>query len=184
MHFDNDSFRQHFVEGRVFAYPTEAVFGLGCDPLNESAVYEILRLKQRPVEKGMILIAQSVEQLLPYVDFSALDQNTQTKIIDSWPGPVTWLIPKLSHTPTFISGDSDMIAVRVTTHPLVQQMCWTVNRPLISTSANPASKTPAKSSKELKQYFGDDLIVIDGALGEQQSPSKIINSLNMEIIRA
>jgi len=150
MYFDNDSFRQHFVEGRVFAYPTEAVFGLGCDPLNESAVYEILRLKQR----------------------------------DSWPGPVTWLIPKLSHTPTFISGDSDMIAVRVTTHPLVQQMCWTVNRPLISTSANPASKTPAKSSKELKQYFGDDLIVIDGALGEQQSPSKIINSLNMEIIRA
>lgn len=183
MKFEAHQFRQDFVQGKVFAYPTEAVFGLGCDPLNESAVWEILRLKQRPVEKGMILIAQNVEQILPYVDFAVLDESTQAKILETWPGPVTWLLPKSTLTPDFISGDSDMVAVRVTNHPLVQQMCWSVNAPLVSTSANPATEEPARSAEQVIRYFGDQVILIDGALGEQKTPSKIIHSLTMETIR-
>jgi tRNA threonylcarbamoyl adenosine modification protein (Sua5/YciO/YrdC/YwlC family) len=184
MRFDAEQFRQDYAQGKVFAYPTEAVYGLGCDPLNESAVYEILRLKQRPVEKGMILIAQTIEQILPFVEFESLDIHTQSKIIDSWPGPVTWLLPKSSHTPAFISGDSDMVAVRVTSHPLVQQMCWAVNSPLVSTSANPASEEPARSPEQVDGYFADEVVLIDGSLGEQTTPSKIINSLTMEILRS
>jgi L-threonylcarbamoyladenylate synthase len=76
-----------------------------------------------------------------------------------------------------------MVAVRVTNHPLVQQMCWAVNGPLVSTSANPASEEPARSIKEVKQYFGEQVILIDGDLGEQKAPSKIIHSLTMETIR-
>lgn len=183
MQFEALQFRQDFVSGKVFAYPTEAVYGLGCDPLNEAAVHEILRLKQRPVEKGMILIAQSIEQILPFVDFVKLSQDTQAKIIETWPGPVTWLLPKSPHTPHFISGDSDMVAVRVSKHPLVQQLCWAVNSPLVSTSANPATEAPARSASEVMDYFSDQVILLDGPLGEQKTPSKIIHSLTMETIR-
>lgn len=183
MQFAPIQFRQDFAQGKVFAYPTEAVFGLGCDPLNEAAVFEILRLKQRPVEKGMILIAQSIEQILPFVEFAKLEQSTQQKVIDSWPGPVTWLLPKSPRTPNFISGDSNMVAVRVTNHPLVQQMCWTVNGPLVSTSANPATAEPARSAAQVTQYFGEQVVLIDGDLGQQKTPSKIIHSLTMETIR-
>ena len=184
MQFDPVQFRQDYALGKVFAYPTEAVFGLGCDPLNEQAVNEILRLKQRPVEKGMILIAQTIEQILPFVKFETLEEEIQAKIIDSWPGPVTWLMPKSEHTPYFISGDSDMVAVRVTSHPLVQKMCWAINGPLVSTSANPATKEPARSASEVLDYFGEQLVLIEGALGEQKTPSKIIHSLSMEVIRS
>jgi tRNA threonylcarbamoyl adenosine modification protein (Sua5/YciO/YrdC/YwlC family) len=183
MQFDIQQFRQDYAEGKVFAYPTEAVYGLGCDPLNESAVNEILRLKQRPVEKGMILIAQSIEQALPFVAFDTLELATQTTILNSWPGPVTWLLPKSAYTPSFISGDSDMVAIRVTAHPLVQQMCWAVNSPLVSTSANPATQAPAKSASQVKRYFSDQVILLDGELGEQKMPSKIINSITMETLR-
>lgn len=183
MQFEPIQFRQDFAQGKVFAYPTEAVFGLGCDPLNESAVYEILRLKQRPVEKGMILIAQSIEQVLPFVKFQSLSEDTQAKIIETWPGPVTWLLPKSDHTPHCISGDSEMVAIRVTNHPLVQQMCWAVNSPLVSTSANPATEEPARSVHEVKMYFGQQVHIIEGELGQQKTPSKIIHSLTMETIR-
>jgi tRNA threonylcarbamoyl adenosine modification protein (Sua5/YciO/YrdC/YwlC family) len=183
MQFNSARFQADFATGKVFAYPTEAVFGLGCDPLNESAVYKILSLKQRPIEKGMILIAQSVEQILPFVAFDKVSADTQQKILDSWPGPVTWLLPKSSKTPAFISGDSDMVAVRVTAHPLVREMCAAINGPMVSTSANPASEEPARTAQQVKIYFDEQVVLIDGALGQQTSPSKIIHSKTLETIR-
>jgi tRNA threonylcarbamoyl adenosine modification protein (Sua5/YciO/YrdC/YwlC family) len=183
MQFNSTQFQADFAAGKVFAYPTEAVFGLGCDPLNEAAVYKILSLKQRPVEKGMILIAKSVEQILPFVEFEKVLPQTQQMIHDSWPGPVTWLLPKSSKTPAFISGDSEMVAVRVTAHPLVREMCEAVNSPIVSTSANPASEEPARSTSEVNTYFGESVLLVDGNLGEQKTPSKIIHSKTLETIR-
>lgn len=173
-----------YRDGQVFAYPTEAVFGLGCDPQNKQAVYEILRLKSRAVEKGMILIASNFAHIQPYVLFDNLPLNSQQKILASWPGPVTWLLPKSSHTPEWISGDSDMVAVRLSAHPLVRELCNYINRPMVSTSANPAGQTPAISAQEVKAYFGDQLHIVEGKLGSQSTPSKIFHSLTMETIRA
>lgn len=184
MQFEPETFTHIFKNGEVFAYPTEAVYGLGCDPLNEVGVYEILALKSRPVEKGMILIAQDISQIWDFVRFNDVSESTRRAINESWPGPVTWLLPKSSKTPDYVSGDSDMVAVRVTTHPLVRKMCQAVGSPIISTSANPASEEPARSSEEVESYFGEKVIIIDGSLGEQQAPSKIIHSQTMEIIRS
>jgi tRNA threonylcarbamoyl adenosine modification protein (Sua5/YciO/YrdC/YwlC family) len=175
-----DAFRQQ----QCFAYPTEAVFGLGCDPLAESAMLEILSLKSRPVEKGVILIAADFEQLRPYVLIDSLPDDHQQRAFASWPGPFTWLLPKSTKTPDWISGDSDLVAVRVTNHSLVKQMCEAVNSPMVSTSANPAGLEPARTSKEVRQYFGDDLLIVEGSLGEQQTPSTIINGLTLETLRA
>ena len=173
-----------YESGEVFAYPTEAVFGLGCDPLNEQAVNKILFIKERPVEKGMILIASNFAQLSSFVEFDSLPKTSQTKILESWPGPITWLLPKSKNTPYWVSGDSDMVAVRVTAHPLVRKMCDHLASPMISTSANPASLDPAKSISQVRDYFGSDLHIFGGELGKQSSPSKIFHSLTMETIRA
>lgn len=173
-----------YRDGEVFAYPTEAVYGLGCDPQNEQAVNKILSLKTREVEKGMILIASGFVQIQEYVLFDKLPLTTQQTILASWPGPVTWLLPKSSYTPEWISGDSDMVAVRLSAHPLVQAICQHLQMPMVSTSANPAGQPPATSIQEVKAYFGNNLYLVEGELGKQRSPSKIFHSLTMETIRS
>lgn len=178
-----------YQAGKVFAYPTEAVFGLGCDPQNENAVAHILSLKKRPVEKGVILIASNFQQIAPYVLFDSLPSTSQQKIMSSWPGPVTWLLPKSDYTPAWISGDSDMVAVRITAHPLVKAMCDKVKQAFVSTSANPAGEAPAINTQQIRDYFSaaldeQTLLLVEGDLGEQRSPSKIFHSQTMELIRA
>ncbi|MGL5288697.1 MAG: Sua5/YciO/YrdC/YwlC family protein, partial [Aeromonas sp.] len=74
----------------VIAYATEAVFGLGCDPDSEVAVQRLLAIKQRPVEKGLILIAADMAQLQDYIDVSQLSGNQLAQVKASWPGPFTW----------------------------------------------------------------------------------------------
>lgn len=169
---NSDEIRTAFEQGEVFAYPTEAVFGLGCDPDNESAVHRLLAIKQRPVEKGMILVADNYAQLLPYVDDKAIPEHLRTGIFSSWPGHITWLLPKNQHTPYFLSGDSDLIAVRVSSHLCIKQLCTLVGKPLVSTSANPATAEPAMTHQHLVAYFGEQLPVVEGALGAKPSLAK------------
>ncbi len=178
-----DSVAYLFTKGEVFAYPTEAVYGLGCDPQNRFAVERILHMKDRPVEKGMILIASSFEQLSPYVELISLAEQRVTEIMQSWPGPVTWLLPKSEFTPDWISGESELVAVRVTDHPVVKRMCDDIGSPIVSTSANPAGEEPARSAEQVKAYFGDALHVVCGKLGGLETPSKILNSLTLEMVR-
>ena len=83
----------------------------------------MLKLKQRSVDKGLILIASHYEQLLPYIDESAVTQEQKQIAFDSWPGPNTWIFPKNINTPDFLTGKYHSIAVRITDHPLVCQLC-------------------------------------------------------------
>ncbi|HEY5719640.1 MAG TPA: Sua5/YciO/YrdC/YwlC family protein, partial [Gammaproteobacteria bacterium] len=102
--------------GGVIAYPTEAVYGLGCDPLDAVAVFELLELKGRPVGKGLILIAADFAHLRPFVD--EVGPAAMAAVHASWPGPHTWLLPARAATPPWLSGDFDTLAVRVTAHPV------------------------------------------------------------------
>lgn len=183
MPLDHLQFKQDFEKGCVFAYPTEAVYGLGCDPLNQAAMNKILTLKQRPIEKGVILIAGKMEELTGFVDFSTLNNDVIERIQETWPGPFTWLVPKGPKTKDWVSGGSDLVAVRVTTHKLVQEMCSIIERPIVSTSANIGGMPPAKSANEVIGYFGSQVELIDGELGTQDRPSTIINAITMEKLR-
>ena len=92
-------------QGGVIAYPTEAVWGLGCDPFNESAVKRILALKQRPMEKGLILVAANKNQLAPLLD--GLEDSELGRLDSSWPGPTTWIIPdKSAIFPSWVRGEA------------------------------------------------------------------------------
>ncbi len=163
-------------EGGIIAYPTEAVFGLGCDPLNPDAVLRLLALKQRPVGKGLVLIASNIEQLTPFI--APLDTRQQDTLESSWPGPVTWLVPAKPETPVWLKGHHDTVAVRVTNHPIAAALCQTVGHALVSTSANRSGCRPAKNPLQIRNYFskqGNLKIdrIVTGPLGGEAKPSVI-----------
>lgn len=170
-------------KGEVIAYPTEAVFGLGCDPDCQSAVMTLLQLKQRSIDKGLILIASHFKQLIPYIDETALTIEQQQKAIASWPGPITWLMPKNKTTPYFLTGQYNSIAVRVTNHPLVCQLCDLFGKPLVSTSANLSGHEPCRTVIEVTKQFGDTLPILQGETGQRSQPSEIRDIKTGQIIR-
>ena len=168
---------------QAIAYPTEAVFGVGCDPDSELAVTRLLELKQRPVEKGLILIAADFEQLKPYIDDAALTEEQRQAVFASWPGPVTFVFPALANTPKWLTGRFDSLAVRVTDHPLVKELCLAYGKPLVSTSANLTGLPPCRSAEEVQQQFGNDFPVLMGDTGGRLNPSEIRDALTGELFR-
>ena len=167
----------------VIAYPTEAVFGLGCDPDSEQAVEALLALKKRPKDKGLILIADNYQQLLPYIDDSSLTAQQLAHVVSFWPGPVTWVMPAKSSTPDWLTGRFTSLAVRVTDHPLVKELCQKFGKPLVSTSANLNGQSPCRLSEEVRLQFGKDFPVLDGDVGGRDNPSEIRDALTGNLIR-
>lgn len=172
-------------QAQVVIYPTEAVWGIGCDPKSEVAVQNLLEIKQRPVEKGLILIANDYGQLLPYVADDKIPMDKRSEIFSSWPGPVTFLMPAAKNAPAWITGGSELIACRVTAHPTVKRMCKEFGGAIVSTSANLTGEPTPESIKELQQLFGDKVgAYVDEPLGGNKTPSKIINALTGEVLRS
>lgn len=158
--------------GAVVAYPTEAVWGLGCDPYDPDAVARLLALKARPVHKGLILLAAGMDQLSPWLADLASDQRARLQA--SWPGPVTWLVPAGEHTPFWIRGRFDTVALRVSDHPVAAGLSRAFGGPIVSTSANPAGLSPARDRCKVRQYFGESIdATLPGHTGGRASPSTI-----------
>jgi L-threonylcarbamoyladenylate synthase len=169
--------------GGVIACPTEAVWGLTCDPDNPDAVARLLFLKQRPVEKGLILVAADMDQLAPLLE--ALTDAQRSKLALSWPGPCTWLVPHLGHVPPWIHGGSTKVAVRVSAHKGVAALCRSWGGPLVSTSANPAGSRPATAQFQIERYFHGQLdAVLPGALGGSSRPTVIRDLLTDQVLRS
>lgn len=170
--------------GGVIAYPTEAVWGLGCDPSDERAVHRILQIKQRPVEKGMILIAASLQQLKPFVDITVLDEARLQVVNESWPGPHTWVMPASMRAPGWITGAHSGIAVRVSAHPDVIALCEAFGGALVSTSANPAGAEPARSVETFDPALLDAIDGwLPGQVGTLASPTVIRVAQTGQLLR-
>lgn len=168
---------------QVIAYPTEAVFGLGCDPDSEEAVSILLSLKRRSWEKGLILIASDYKQLIPYINHSALNKAQRTAMFSTWPGPITWVIPSCPETPRFLTGCFNSLAVRISAHPVVQKLCRQYGKPLVSTSANYSKQEPCRNVNEVKKQFGAAFPVLEGKVSSYCNPSEIRDALSGEQIR-
>lgn len=172
-------------QGGVIAYPTEAVYGLGCDPLNESAVKKILKLKQRAKEKGLILIAANFEQVKPFLQ--DLEKDIEEKIRFSWQNstkPITWLIPVKDSISSVLTGQFDTLAVRVTKHPVVKELCEKFNSAIVSTSANISGEEAARTSQQVSQLFGNEIdFIIEGETDVNAQPSEIRDALTDKVIR-
>jgi len=182
---DNDSLAeavQALQQGGVIAYPTESVFGLGCDPDNAQAVQRILDLKHREADKGLILIAAEFSQLEKYLQPIAEDKRQP--VLASWPGPYTWLWPVKDEVSALVRGQHPTLAVRVSAHPVVQQLCRSFGKAIVSTSANPAGASPARTADEVRKYFNDQIdYIIDAELGASAQPTEIRDVMSNKVIR-
>ncbi len=170
------------AQGGVIACPTEAVWGLSCDPRNERACMALMALKQRDWRKGLILVAADFEQLQPYVELPS--NNALKRATATWPGPATWVFPARQEVPLWLSGNQDTIAVRVTAHPVLRALSKRYGSALVSTSANPAGREPARSASEVRLYFKDRLdAILPGQLGGLAKPTTIRDVSSGHILR-
>jgi len=165
-------------QGGIVAYATEYCFGLGCDPFNRNAVFRLLRLKRRPVMKGLIVLAANNEQLAPYLN------DIPPRVAASWPGPHTWLLVPRPGIPGWITGRHASIAVRVTAHAQAAALCQAAGMAIISTSANRAGESPARSDREVVRRFGKLVdYVLRGSVGEARMPTPIRDAVTDTLVR-
>lgn len=168
--------------GGVVAYPTEAVWGLGCEPLNAHACARILAVKHRARGKGFILIASDFEQVRPFV--RALPAATLRPALETWPGPFTWLLPAAAGVPDLLTGGRDRIAVRVTAHPVAAALCAAYGGAIVSTSANLSGRRPARSALQLRRRLGERVdAILPGETGGLAAPTPIRDLATGAVIR-
>jgi L-threonylcarbamoyladenylate synthase len=170
------------LRGGVIAYPTEAVFGLGCLPFDEAALERIIAIKHRDARKGLIVVAAAIEQLVPLARLpgGAVGERMRS----DWPGPVTWIVDSAPHLPPLLTGGRGTIAVRVSNHPIVKRLCLRTGHALVSTSANFAGRPPARSTLEARRALGRDVdFVLGGPLGGLARPTEIRDARSGEVLR-
>jgi|AntDeeMinimDraft_5_1070356.scaffolds.fasta_scaffold04759_3 L-threonylcarbamoyladenylate synthase len=174
-------------DGQVIACPTEAVWGLSCDPHNAAALTRLVRMKAREPAKGVIVVAASIAQLEPWL--KGLPYALYAPLLASWPGPVTWLVPDNGTAHVLVRGDHACVALRVTDHPGMQALCQAFGGPLVSTSANRAGEPPAMSATEARAIFGAESggelgAIVAGELGGRTRPSQIRDLASGRVLRA
>jgi L-threonylcarbamoyladenylate synthase len=174
------------ASGAVIAYPTEAVYGLGCDPFDAAAVRRILAIKCRAEDKGLILIAADFDALAPFVE--PLDPRRMAEIQSSWPGPNTWLLPARPDTPSWLTGSHDTLAVRVTAHPVAAALRRAWSRlgggALVSTSANLSGREPVRTVLGIRlQLDAAPDLVVTGRCGGNARPSTIRDGRSGRVLR-
>lgn len=168
--------------GGVIAYPTEGVWGLGCDPDNDAAVRRILELKRRDPAKGLILVAADIDQLEPYL--AGLGEDEYSRLRASWPGPVTWLVPANGTASRWITGRHPGLALRVSALPQLAVLCRLFGGPIVSTSANPSGRPAALTALRVRRYFPGRLdYVLCGPLGGRRGPSTIRDLMTDKVLR-
>jgi L-threonylcarbamoyladenylate synthase len=168
----------------VVAYPTEAVFGLGCDPRDRAAFEKLFALKERPPTQGVLLIGADFAQVAPYIDLAAVPAAALARAQATWPGPHTWIFPRAAGVPAWIAGGHAGIALRVTAHPLAAALCRAFGGALVSTSANRHGEAPARSAAAVRALFGGTLdALVDGAVGGLERPTPIRDAISGDVLR-
>lgn len=183
--------------GGVLAYPSESVWGLGCDAFDAAALERVIALKSRDVGKGLIVLTDSADRLGPLLDvshetFLDIDQLQQYSLnfTQEHARALTWLVPvKSGVLPKVLTGAHTSLAVRITTHPLLAKLCAemvSAHNPyglLVSTSCNLSGQAPATTLDTAMAAFGDRVAYLNAeGLGFDQ-PSCIMDLVTGKVLR-
>ena len=174
---------RHLQRGGLVAYPTEAVYGLGCDPTQIAAIQSLLELKGRAAHKGFIVIASRLAWLEELVILP--DDAMRQVILSSWPGPVTWVLPARPGLPGLLTGGRPTLAVRLTAHPIAAALSEAAGMALVSTSANPSKRPPARNALQVRHFFfgNKQLFILGGAVGRLSTPTQIRHGATGAMLR-
>lgn len=168
--------------GGIVLHPTEAVWGLACDPCNPDAVAAVFALKQRPADKGLILVADAFEKLRPLL--APMPDETMRAALATWPGPHTWVFPAASDSPSWLSGERGTLAARVSAHPQVRALSAAFGGSLVSTSANRSGDPPPRTLAAVDpDILAAVTVVLVGETGGLDRPTTVRDILTGEIFR-
>lgn len=161
-------------DGGIILYPTDTIWGIGCDATNTEAVKKIYRLKQRDEAKSMIILLDNDNKLQSYI---AEVPEIAYDLIEFAENPLTLVMPGAKNiSPTLIAGDGS-VGVRVTSNEFCQQLIQRMRKPLVSTSANISGKPSPQYFSQIDQEIidGVDYVVdIDQHSMEIKNPSTIM----------
>jgi L-threonylcarbamoyladenylate synthase len=129
------------------------------------------------------MVAAAIEQFEPYL--RTITPAQRGLLEKSWPGPQTWVIPHGKTLPDWVTGFKSTVALRVSAHPLVAELCRVFGGPIVSTSANPSGRQPARDRLQLRNYFPARLdYILPGKLGGQIGPTPIHDLISGRTLRA
>ncbi|HET8697949.1 MAG TPA: Sua5/YciO/YrdC/YwlC family protein [Gammaproteobacteria bacterium] len=168
--------------GGVIAYPTEAVFGLGCLPQSRAAVTRVLAIKRRSWRKGLLLIGADLAQIERFAVLPP--EPRRSEVLATWPGPVTWVLVARPAAPRWLTGGRDSVAVRITDHPLARELCRRVGQAIVSTSANLSGRPPYRRALPLRRGLGWAVdYVLGGCVGGLAAPTTIRDGRSGSVLR-
>jgi L-threonylcarbamoyladenylate synthase len=160
--------------GGVIAFRTDTFYGLGADPFNVAAVSKIRELKGREENKPILLLLSEASVGDRFIaDRSEAFEEVAQKF---WPGPLTIVGVAVANLPRGITAGTGTVGVRVPADQGVRELVRTCGGALTATSANPSGREPARSAKEVFDYFGDRVdLIIDGGEVIATEPSTIVD---------
>lgn len=164
------------VAGEVVALPTETVYGLGANALNADAVAKVFAAKERPSFDPLIIHLSRVEQLQEYCDLAPrMNKVVQQLVAEFWPGPLTMVLPKKEIIPDIVTSGKNTVAVRMSAHPVMQEICRAVGYPIAAPSANRFGRiSPTTANAVMKELSGKIPLIVDGGACNSGLESTIV----------
>jgi L-threonylcarbamoyladenylate synthase len=159
-------------------YPTEGIYGIGCDPFNKSSVENIFDIKGRDLTKNFIILASNIKYLKRIIDNNLFKNKA---LIDG--SFTTWVVPTNKDCPLWLSTNKS-IAIRITNHPVVDELCENIGGPVISTSANCSNQKYTDNITAIENIFDGKIdCIVKGQLGNEKKSSMIKDILTNKILR-
>lgn len=171
-------------QGKVIIYPTDTIYGLGCDASNSKAIKKIYQIKKRDKSKALLILVKSWCMVKHYCYFS----KKQDKYMRSlWPGPISAILKKRENLPEELSGNQDTVAVRIPKNDFLVDLIKAINKSLVSTSVNISGQRPLLAPNEIEKFFKNKKnkpdILIDAGILKSKKPSKLIDISDIKNIK-
>lgn len=154
--------------GGILAYPTDTVYGLGCDPMQKKAIDRLYQVKRMPRDHQLALLVPDLSQIATYAKVGDAQYRTMRSLV---PGPYCFILPASREAPKILQTKRKTIGLRVPDHPVARALLEALGRPIISTSASWEGEM-LFDPDEIDDRFDIDL-VLDGGPGEL-TPATVI----------
>lgn len=165
---------QYLNQGLTVGIPTETVYGLAANALNEDAVISIFKIKNRPFFDPLIIHVPDIEHARKYV--KEIPEKAERLAMEFWPGPLTLLLKKNDRVPDIVTSGSDLVAIRVPKHPITLELLRQIDFPLAAPSANPFGYISPTNAEHVENQLGEKVsYILDGGSSDVGLESTIVN---------
>lgn len=173
-----DAACQALRQGQLIIFPTETFYGIGCDAFNADAIGKIFSVKQRDMSLPLPVVIGQREQLGGLVEF--IPDLAERLIQEFWPGPLSLVLPAKKRVPDLLTASQGRLAVRLSGHPALRELCFAIDAPLVASSANISG---TESVAALEQLAPDLLAQVAGVYNPPPAPEGIYSSTIADIVK-